>query len=171
MNSGSVKHACVWTKNSQQASGTVIFLSGIPFVFHYSHLLLKFFWDETLYLIVFIHSSASDWLSWHHMSVFVLSPRYSRNSVTVYDHFFLPHAKKKMYLGRDNWIPSYLRTGNKVIMIPQNDHGHLYYEMSSKLNGTSFNCLCNPPSYNELFHVSKFTISEGRLQTGKDGVV
>lgn len=52
----------------------LFFFQGIPFVSHYNHLLLTFFWDETLYLIVFIHSSAHDWLSWHHMSVFVLTP-------------------------------------------------------------------------------------------------
>lgn len=40
-----------------------------PFVSHYNHLLLTFFWDETLYLIVFIHSSAHDCLSWHHVCV------------------------------------------------------------------------------------------------------
>lgn len=73
----------------------LFFFQGIPFVSHYNHLLVTFFWDETLYLIVFIHSSAHNWLSWHHMSVFVLTPRYSRNCMTIYGHFPSTYPKKK----------------------------------------------------------------------------
>lgn len=155
MNSGSLKYACVWTQNSQQASGRVIFLSGIPFVFHYSHLLLTFFWDETLYLMVFIHNSAYDWLSWHHMSVFVLNPSYSRNCVTIYNHFFLHHEKKKKKVKKG------LKLDKKN---PTNLNTWIYHFKEKEFYGYFYNILVNhfydAQTWNPCRHCKKLSLKQ-----------
>ena len=85
-----------------------IFVSETPLVFNYSHLylLLTFFRDETLYLIVSIFSPGL-WQTLLVPSACVLNPAYSRKSISLQVSFCsAPYnfKKKKRSLGRNKLI-------------------------------------------------------------------